>query len=63
MLPWPEPSSLGGVSLMMRADTSEASGAMPPGHCPNDLPAAICETQVPWPTTSSTAVLLVAGST
>src|SRR5690606_26508440 len=53
-LPWPEPSSVGGVSLMIRDDTTLAQGATPPGHCPNGLPAASWATVVPWPTLSST---------
>ena len=60
-LPRPLPSSRGRSSLMMRAETISASGAMPPGQEPNGLPAAVCATAVPWPTTSSTDRLLVAG--
>src|SRR5688500_7883504 len=57
-LPWPEPSSLGRASEMMRAEMIDAPGAMPPGQLPNGLPAMICDTAVPWPTTSSTLRLL-----
>ena len=61
-LPLPVPSSVGSLSLMMRADTSVAPGAMPPANSPTALPAAISDTQVPWPTTSSVVVLFCAGS-
>src|SRR5690606_22551285 len=61
-LPSPEPSSSGGSSEMIRAETISAPGAMPPGHAPNAVPAAICDTAVPCPTTSSTSRLLVLGS-
>ncbi|MNM74708.1 hypothetical protein D3C81_864730 [compost metagenome] len=46
-LPCPEPSSVGRVSLMMRADTISAPGAMPPGHVPTAAPAANSATAVP----------------
>src|SRR5690606_22523397 len=54
---------LGRLVVMMRADTICAPGAMPPGQRPNGMPAAICATAVPWPTTSSTRRSLLAGST
>ena len=56
-LPCPEPSSVGSLSEMIRAETINASGAMPPGHCPKARPAMICDTAVPWRTTLSTARL------
>ncbi|KAG0733362.1 hypothetical protein G6F23_013422 [Rhizopus arrhizus] len=61
-LPRPLPSSVGRVSEMIRADTICAPGAMPPGHVPTAAPAARLATAVPWPTTSSTARLFLAGS-
>src|SRR5579875_118217 len=57
------PLSSGALSSMMRSDTRSAPGAIPPGNCANGAPAAISDTQVPWPTTSSMLVLLVLGST
>src|SRR6185437_10216131 len=57
------PLSSGALSSMIRADTRSAPGAMPPGNLANGAPAAISETHVPWPTTSSMLVLLVLGST
>src|SRR3546814_16538133 len=53
LLPWPEQSSVGSVSLMMRAATSLAPGAMPAGNWSNAAPAAISDTQVPSPTSAS----------
>src|SRR6185437_742769 len=57
------PLSSGALSSMIRADTRSAPGAMPPGKLANGVPAAISDTHVPWPTTSSMLVLLVSGST
>ena len=52
-LPSPEPSSVGRSSEMIRDDTTLADCATPPPQLPMPLPAAICATTVPCPTTSS----------
>ena len=61
-LPRPEPSSSGGASEMIRAETKSAPWAMPPGRLPNGAPPAICATAVPWPSTSSVSRSLLYGS-
>ena len=62
-LPWPEPSSVGRSSLMIRADRMFAPGATPPGQLPNACPAASWDTVVPWPTLSSTLMSFLLRST
>jgi hypothetical protein len=58
----PLPSSTGGLSAMIRAETICAPGAMPPGQVPTGAPAARLATAVPWPDHVVHRRLLRAGS-